>query len=211
MGKKVMNHRANKYFVIATTILTIGYCLGIILMGKHGQMEKNIVIITTLLMIIPTFFMYFFYFKNNKSIVVRHIMNAPCAILYGICLFNTKSIVVPMLIVPMVVITTIYLDTRFTLTHIIGASGILLFWIPRQFVNGQVPIDIQMTINVLVLFFIFIVFVTKISSIERIKVNNERQKVTEANEKQELIILEVSKAVERLNTNTNHLKNVFET
>ncbi|WP_066892772.1 methyl-accepting chemotaxis protein [Clostridium nigeriense] len=210
MGNNVKK-QTNRGFVIATTVLAITYSLGLLFMIKDNKIEKNFAIIALAIMAIFTIIMLIFYFRNKENIKIRHIVGTPYAIVYAILLFKSNLVVAPIAIVPLIVICMIYLDHKFMIIPIAGATTFNIIWVFINIKNPDIKENILLEIVCVFMFYIMAYVITKISNKIREEANIEREKSNKMVKEQEKILVEIRTAIDLLNKNTSSISDTFNT
>ena len=180
-------------------------------MGMRGTMTWKYVILSEAISIGFTLVMTYFYMKDKSNYKIRHIVAAPYAIVYGITLFTTDLIVAPVSIVALIVVCMVYLDEKWLVRLLIGASILNIVWSIRMINLIGFDSNILLVEVSILSFFIFAYAVTKVSNFIRKLGDEERRKSEELLENQKSIIDDIGKVVELANKNTNNMSKVFET
>ncbi|AYE35510.1 methyl-accepting chemotaxis protein [Clostridium septicum] len=205
------NEATNKCFVMATTALAAVNTIGLVSMIKRNTMELKFAVLTMLIILISTSTMFFRYLKDKNNIKIRHIVGTPYAVVYGLTLFATNSIVAPITIVPLIVICMVYLDEKYLVIPIVGASILNLIWSYLKMGNPITDSYILLQLVSIIMFFIMAYVVAKISNKIRKTANEESLKTIELVEEQNKIIEGVKDAIELLNKNTQSISCFFTT
>lgn len=205
MKEKTIFERTNRIFLISTNILSLIYSIGIVLMLSRNSINKIAAIISLAIMASVAVATNIAYKKDNGSKILRHITATPYAIMYTIVIFGCDSLVTPMLIIPTMIVASAYLDIKFLLRPIIGASLINIVWIYVNVTGGQ-SIEIIGTQEVVIgVCFGFIMVTTKFANHIRKEAEEEKENSLKAYNEQTLILNEVNNAVNMLNKNTEAL------
>lgn len=201
----------NKGFVIATSVLTITYSLGLLGMIKNQRIVKEFAYLALAITLISTSIMIIFYIKNKENIKIRHIVGTPYAIVYAILLFKSNLMVAPVAIVPLIVICMIYLDHKFMIIPIVGAAILNIIWAFVNFNNEVVRENILLELVCIFMFYIMSFIITKISNKIKLEADLEREKSNNMVKEQEKILIEIRSAIESLNKNTSSISGTFNT
>lgn len=201
----------NRGFVIATSVLTITYSLGLLGMIKNQRIVKEFAYLALAITLISTSIMIIFYIKNKENIKIRHIVGTPYAIVYAILLFKSNLMVAPVAIVPLIVICMIYLDHKFMIIPIVGAAILNIIWAFVNFNNEAVRENILLELVCIFMFYIMSFIITKISNKIKLEADIEREKSNNMVMEQEKILIEIRSAIESLNKNTSSISGTFNT
>ena len=180
-------------------------------MGIRDTMAWEYVIFSGAISISSTLVMTYFYIKDKSNCNIRHIVAAPYAIVYGTTLVTTDLIVAPVAIVALIVVCMVYLDEKWLLRLLIGASIFNVVWFVKMINLIGFDSNIFFVEVSILSFFIFAYSVTKVSNFIRKLGEEERKNGEELLEKQNNIIEDISKVVELVNKNANNISVVFET
>lgn len=209
--EKGIIRRTNRGFVIATIVLAITYSLGLLVMIKNDRIIKTFAYLAVALIIISTLTMVIFYLRNKDNIKIRHIVGTPYAIVYAILLFKSDLTVAPISIIPLIVISMIYLDYKFMIRPIVGATILDIIWIFTNINNDSIRDDMPLQMVSILMFYVMSFIITKISNNISLEVDNERKKSNSILKDQEKILIEIRSAIELLNKNTASIYNTFST
>ena len=206
-----VNEVTNKCFVMATTTLAAVNTIGLVSMIKRNTMELKFAVLTMLIILISTSTMFFRYLKDKNNIKIRHIVGTPYAVVYGLTLFTTNSIVAPIAIVPLIVICMVYLDEKYLVIPIVGAIILNLIWSYLKMGDPITDSYILLQLVSIIMFFIMAYVVAKISNKIRKAADEESLKTIELVKEQNKIIEGVKDAIELLNKNTQSISGFFTT
>ncbi|SHI82475.1 methyl-accepting chemotaxis protein [Clostridium cavendishii DSM 21758] len=210
MENKKPSSLANKYFVMCSSILTLFYAIGTIVMAKRYEVNFYITLIEIGLIIIVLVTNLIIYSKDKNSEYIKYIMSGLIGIIYFMCLLYSKSASSVMLIVPYIVITTIYFRLDYTLKNMIGSSIILAVWSYIKIQNGSFEVNILVQLMIILMLFMSIYFTNKVMDMFKTKGDEQREKAIDNMKKQQQIMRGIVQAVELLNKTSDKLEEVFD-
>ncbi|WP_061995687.1 methyl-accepting chemotaxis protein [Clostridium sp. ATCC 25772] len=209
MGDFKVKEVINKCFVFGTLTLSFANSIWLYFMSQHNAISEFLAWIAIAIAAISTAIMFCFYIKDKGNEKVRQLVSIPYAIIYAIGLFGSRSTLSPIPILLLVVICMVYLEEKFLLRILIGASIFNIIWIILNIGNVAIQSKVIFLEVIIFLFFILSYVVTKISNKVRKAGLQEKERTIKLVSEQKEIIEQMKKATELLNTNSNSIENTF--
>ncbi len=187
--------RANRTALILFTVLTSIISLAYILQLVKGEAGLEKFLPVEIFDLAPMIICWVIYKSNPSSSLIRHIIGIGYGIFYLIvCLITTNTILVFVYAIPTVILTSMFNDTRLSITSGIGVSVITIihaikFASARDWQDGAMA-DFEIEVLIMILVSVFSIVVNKVIT----DINNESIKViNDTGEKNEQMLTSVIK------------------